>query len=119
LIYFYAFPHTQAAGTSLAVVTLSAAVASLSYWREGKIETWGGVRYALAGVPGSLLGVYTATHVTAAGFRTAFAGLLVFLAIFLFRNQAAPVTGPWRRLWRAVPLGPLRRRHLRTAAGEG
>lgn len=118
LIYFYDFPHPQAAGTSLAVVTMSAGAAALSYWREGKIVTGGGIRYAVAGLPGSLLGVYASAHVPAAAFRAAFAGMLLLLALLLFRNQARPVTGPWRGLWRAVPLGPVRRRHVRTATGE-
>jgi len=118
LIYIYGFPHPQAAGTSLAVVTLSAAAATLGYWREGKIVAAGGVRFALAGIPGSLLGVYASAHIPASAFRAAFAAILLLLAAILVRNQAASVTGPWRRLWRVVPLGPVRRRRLRTAAGE-
>ena len=118
LMYLYDFPRAHAAGTSLAVVTMAAATATWGYLREGKIESWGGVRYAVAGVPGTILGAWASNHLHAAGFRAAFAVMLRVLAAAFIRRQATGGSAPWRRLWRAIPIGRVHRRHLRTATGE-
>lgn len=81
VVTFFGFSQQLAAGTSLAVM---APIAILGAWRQSKAGTtnWSvGLRFGLASIPGGLLGAAIAVSVSGSLVRTAFAVVLIVVAI--------------------------------------
>jgi len=82
LLVYHATPQ-QASGTSLAVVFFNALSGTLAYVKQRKVDYATGWRFALATVPGAIIGVYLQTFFTGPVFSAIFGILLIVIAIFL------------------------------------
>src|SRR3954468_15060653 len=58
LLLFFNWPHEQAVGTSLLVVTANATSGTVSYWRQGRVDFHTGWQFALATLPGAIIGSF-------------------------------------------------------------
>lgn len=88
LLAFHATPE-QAAGTSIAVVFLNALSGTASYARQKRIDYKAGTIFALASVPGAILGAFLTSSLSGRGFDIGFAVLLIALALFLLWRPVA------------------------------
>ncbi len=73
----------RAVGTSLAVVFLNALSGTLSYLRQGRVDVSTGWQFALATVPGSILGAFLSVFLTTRVFQLVFGLMLIGLSLFL------------------------------------
>jgi uncharacterized membrane protein YfcA len=91
------WPHEQAAGTSLLMVAANAASGSLSYLRQKRVDLASGWRFAVATLPGALIGSLVVDQISGRVFNTLFGLLLLSLALYLFlrpeRKRAAGTPG--------------------------
>ncbi|WP_254081126.1 sulfite exporter TauE/SafE family protein [Elizabethkingia anophelis] len=86
---------------SMAVVAANASVGSMAYMRTKRIDYKAGIIFALATIPGSILGVLTTKHIPKHQFDNIFGIVLIILSIFLFlrggkekkNNSEKKVTG--------------------------
>jgi uncharacterized membrane protein YfcA len=95
----------QAAGTSLVVVALNALSGTFSYARMGRVDWQTGGRFALAAVPGAVVGAYLSTAFSGRVFAVVVGVVLIAIALLLAlrpmaAGKSAPPTGP-RRRWQA------------------
>ena len=58
LLLLLHWPHQEASGTSLLVVTANAASGTWAYWRQRRIDFRTGWQFALATLPGAILGPF-------------------------------------------------------------
>lgn len=82
LLVYHATPQ-QASATSLAVVFVNALSGTLAYVRQGKVDYATGWRFALATVPGALIGVYLQSYFSGRLFSAIFGLLLLGIAVLL------------------------------------
>lgn len=75
-------PHL-AAGTSLVAVFMNALSGSISYGRQHRIDIRSGSVFALATIPGAVIGSFVPAHVEEQLFRQVFGVLLLILAGYL------------------------------------
>lgn len=68
---------------SLAVVAMNASSGAVAYGRQRRIDYRTGLAFALATLPGSVIGVFLVRFVTRDLFDLIFAGLLIALAVFV------------------------------------
>jgi uncharacterized membrane protein YfcA len=90
LLLFYVDPSTgqlispqRAAGTSLAVVFVNAASATIAFIRQGRVDFQTGWRFAAATIPSAIIGAQVASYFSSNIFKALFGLLLFALAIFL------------------------------------
>lgn len=79
---------------SMAVVAANAISGSLAYAKTGRIDYRAGVIFALATIPGSILGVYTIKYIPIKSFNMIFGVLMIVLSAYLFyknSRKAKPV----------------------------
>lgn len=97
----------QVTAVSIAVVAANALSGTLAYVRSGRVDYKAGLLFALATIPGSILGVYLTHYIPITWFRFAFALLLLLLSGYLFvRNRRGredavlqePVSGRFLRI---------------------
>nr|WP_305050817.1 sulfite exporter TauE/SafE family protein [Elizabethkingia bruuniana] len=69
---------------SMAVVAANASVGSMAYMRTKRIDYKAGIIFAIATIPGSILGVLTTKHIPKHQFDNIFGIVLIILSIFLF-----------------------------------
>ena len=90
------YPHASAqtiSATSLAVVFANAASGTVAYARQGRVDYRSGRRFALAALPGAILGALAVGIVLRRVFDALMGLLLGALAIWLLvRRGAAPAT---------------------------
>lgn len=98
LIFFVpGISPAEAAGTSLAVVFFNALSGTASYVRQGRVDFWTGNRFALATIPGAIIGAYLSNLFSNRLFYVVFGIFLIAIAGFLtFRPDS-----------RTVPYEPL------------
>jgi uncharacterized membrane protein YfcA len=94
LMFALGFPPQQAVGTSLAVVCLNAVSGSLAYMLQGRVLYRMGVTFAVATIPGALLGALLVQHLGSRWFTLLFGGFLLALAVILHRGHSLPVGRP-------------------------
>lgn len=82
LLVYHASPQA-ASGTSLLVVFFNALSGSLAYMRQRKVDYQTGWRFALATVPGAIIGVYLQSFFTGPVFSAIFGVVLLVIAVFL------------------------------------
>lgn len=106
LLLFFEFAPRNAAATSLAVVFCSAVSGTLAFLKQRRIDYATGWRFALATLPGALIGPTLVRFIPADLFKILFGLLLVVLAIFLnlrpdpsSAKLAAPGSGPLPSGW--------------------
>lgn len=90
------------ASTSLAVVFFNAYSGTLAYIRMGRVDTYAAVLFALAGVPGAVLGVLLVHEVPRGAFEALFGVLLLGAGAEILRQ----------------PLGAARRRPAQGSAPD-
>jgi len=88
-----AWTTDQITACSLAVVTANATTGALSYWRQGRVDPFTFPLYTLAAVPGSILGAFASAYISRAFFDPIFGGVLVLVAVWLFRAPAGAEEG--------------------------
>lgn len=87
LLLGYGFPPQQAVGTSLAIVFLNALSGSIAYMLQGRVLYRMGTAFAVATVPGAVLGSWLVQHLNPDWFSVLFGCFLLFVAAFLYRGQ--------------------------------
>ncbi len=82
-LLFFHFTPQQAIGTSLAAVFFNALSGSISYLRQKRVDIRSGWKFALATLPGALLGAWLSRYFTSRILELVFGLLLVGVAIFI------------------------------------
>lgn len=80
LLLLFGWPHTAVVPTSLVMVTVSASVGTLLYFRQGKVDWRSGLLFALAGYPGTILGTFWAAGAAGGTFQILLAIVLLMAA---------------------------------------
>lgn len=97
LFFIPGITPAEAAGTSLAVVFFNALSGTASYVRQGRVDFWTGNRFALATVPGAIIGAYISNLFSSRLFYIVFGIFLIAIAGFLSlrpdprKTQTAPL----------------------------
>ncbi|MBI2848150.1 MAG: sulfite exporter TauE/SafE family protein [Chloroflexi bacterium] len=93
LLFFHYAPQ-QAIGTSLAAVFFNALSGSLAYLRQRRVDIKAGWKFAVATLPGALLGAWLARYFTPLVLGLIFGVLLVVMAVTVFfRREPHPKIG--------------------------
>ncbi|MBC5806857.1 MAG: hypothetical protein DLM53_09840 [Candidatus Eremiobacter antarcticus] len=90
LLFLHVAPK-EAAGTSMAVVLANAASGAWSYHRQRIIDLRAGLIFALAGLPGAILGGYADQFVPRRGFGLGFGLFLALMSLRLFLSRRTNV----------------------------
>ncbi len=101
LLLGFGFTPQQAVGTSLVVVFLNALSGSIAYMRQRRVLYAMGVAFAVATIPGALLGAWLVQYLSSDLFSVLFGGLLFLVALFLYRGQEFLLGG--RRMTGTTP----------------
>lgn len=83
----------DAAGTSMAVVLANAASGSVSYLRQRRVDVRSAFVFALAGLPGALLGGIVDQYVPRKLFSLLFSALLLFVGVRFFLKPGDDAEG--------------------------
>lgn len=93
-LLLHKLPHAEAVGTSLFIVVANALSGTLGYLRERKIDFRAGAGFALATLPGAVLGALSTSLVSGPTFQKVFGIVMSLAAIYLLlRKGRAPVPG--------------------------
>lgn len=90
-ILLFVLPHVppaQLTAISLAVVAANALTGTFAYWRQGRIDVRSLVPFALASIPGALLGALATTAIPRRAFDAGFGLALTALAVWLALRPA-------------------------------
>jgi len=87
LLFALHFTPQHAVGTSLAVVFLNALSGSIAYMVQGRVLYRMGTAFAVATVPGALLGATLIQYLGSRWFTLLFACFLLALALLLYKGQ--------------------------------
>ena len=90
LLLVLGWPHQQAVATSLMVVTANAASGSIAYGRQKRIDFRTGIRFALATLPGAIIGSYVVQALSGRIFNLIFGVLLVAISLYLMWRPERP-----------------------------
>jgi uncharacterized membrane protein YfcA len=91
LVYGLGIPPREAVGVSLAAVGATALVGFLHRWKLGQVEIRTGLIFAGAGMLGAPLGTWIAGWLSEPLLLALFAGLMVIVALRLWRQASRPV----------------------------
>lgn len=94
-LFLLVFQYTpqQAIGTSLMVVFFNALSGSISYLRQRRVDIKAGWKFAIATLPGALLGAWLVRYFTPSILELVFGILLIAIAVFiLWRGEPRPKT---------------------------
>lgn len=80
----------QITAVSIAVVAANALSGTLAYARSRRVDYKAGFLFALATIPGSIMGVYLTNYIPKDWFRLLFALLLLLLSAYLLLRERAP-----------------------------
>lgn len=105
LLLLLGWRHEQAVGTSLLVVAASAVSGSWAYMRQGHIDLRTGWQFALATLPGAVLGSFVVDQLSGRLFNLLFGGLLIAVSLYLFWRPERPAGTPTRLERPAGPAG--------------
>ena len=114
LLIFFDIEKENAAGTALALVAVNTISGAPVLLRMGRVDRRSGLLFAIAAIPGSVLGAFALTLVAGSVFRILFGFLLIALAVQL-------AVAPRLKLRRSdvKPKGRMvRTRRITTADGE-
>jgi len=89
----YRFPPTDAVGTSLALVFLNALSGTVAYLRQRRVDLSLGWKFAVATVPGSIVGAYLNRGLTSYVFSLGFGLALIAIAALLLVGKTAAPSG--------------------------
>lgn len=105
LLFGLRFTPQHAVGTSLSVVFLNALSGSIAYMIQRRVLYRMGVAFAVATIPGALLGATLVQYLGSRWFTLLLAFFLLLLAGFLFRGQTFGKTA--HRHPTSAEVGPL------------
>jgi len=108
LILFVGLTPHEATSTSLIVVGITAAAAALGHRRRGTIDVRVALRFAAAGVIGSLMGSFASAGTSERALALAFAGVMVVAAAAMWPRTRDGATATADQPHKA-PTHPLRR----------
>jgi uncharacterized membrane protein YfcA len=94
LVYGLAVDPHEAVGISLAAVGVTAAVGAVERLRRGEVEVRTGLLFAAAGIVGAPIGSWVNRLLPAAWLMLAFAGLMVVVAIRMWRQASRKAVPP-------------------------
>lgn len=83
LILLWGLEPAVAVGTSLTVVVITAVSGALGYWRAKTIDLRSGVLFAIAALPGSVLGALAVAKVSGSFIQVSFGVLLVCISSYM------------------------------------
>ncbi len=109
LVYGLQLPPREAVGISLAAVGTAALVGVIRAFKQGMVEVPTGLLFSVAGMAGTPAGAWISRQLPENALLFAFAGLMLFVAVRMWRKA----TPPMPRLWDAMPdddCGPTCRR---------
>ncbi|MCM3781866.1 sulfite exporter TauE/SafE family protein [Neobacillus mesonae] len=86
LAFAYDMPVSQIVGTSLAVLVFGSLSSTIAYLKQKRIDIKSGILFAVAMVPGSILGAFTANVVSNQAFFIALGIFLLGMALFLLKK---------------------------------
>ena len=118
LLIFFGLDKDHATGTALALVAANTISGARVYLRMGRVDRRSGVLFALAAIPGSVIGAFALEDVSGSTFRILFGLLLVAVAVQMLvaprisQGPSAPKKAP-SRVGRMV-----RTRHVTTDDGQ-
>jgi uncharacterized membrane protein YfcA len=84
LFLFPGTPPEVLTGISLSVVFLNAFSGTLAYIRQRRIDYRSGFLFALATIPGTVIGVWLLKYISASAFRSIFGVLLLAISLLIF-----------------------------------
>lgn len=84
LLFFPELPPESVTAISMAVVASNATIGSIAYTRSKRIDYKTGIIFAIATIPGSILGVLTTKVIPANQFDLLFSTILICLSMYLF-----------------------------------
>ena len=87
LLIFFDLNKEAAAGTALALVAANTISGAPVYLRMGRVDRRSGVLFALAAIPGSVIGAFALIAISGSIFRILFGLLLIALAIQMLVGQ--------------------------------
>jgi hypothetical protein len=123
-ILFPLEPTGTLTATSLAVVAANATSGAIAYGRQRRIDYRSGLAFAVATLPGSVGGALLARSIPRGPFDTAFALVLLALALVLLRTRAQQgPAAPEGRAWGRAPRtlvdaeGTVHRYHVELPLG--
>jgi hypothetical protein len=90
LLFGYHFSPQEAVGTSLAVVFLNALSGSFAYMVQGRVLYKMGLAFAIATIPGALVGALLVQYLESHWFSMLFGMFLLLIAAFLHRGWQWP-----------------------------
>ncbi len=97
LLLLREFPHTLAAGTSLAVVATTSLSGTIGFLRDKRIDFRAGILFAAFTVPGAIGGVFLSDLLDGRAFHIAFGCALLLVSLYLLvrggRKEGAPHRG--------------------------
>jgi uncharacterized membrane protein YfcA len=76
-----------AAGISLTVVFFNAASGSIAYARMGRVNFRAGIIFAIAAIPGAIIGAYTTPHIPRRMFDMIFGVALIGASLYLVKTS--------------------------------
>lgn len=86
LAFAYDMPVSEIVGTSLAVLVFGSLSSTIAYVKQRRIDMKSGTLFAVAMIPGSVLGAFTANIVSNRGFFVALGVFLLCMALFLLKK---------------------------------
>jgi uncharacterized protein len=98
LLFGLRFPPQEAVATSLAVVFLNALSGSIAYMIQGRVLYRMGTAFAVATIPGALLGASLVQYLGSRLFTLLFGAFLLCVALFLYRGQQFALRAGERRV---------------------
>ena len=110
LVVYPELTPAQITSISLLVVFFNALSGSIAYARRGRIDYRSGLRFAAAGIPGSVLGALAVHLVPRHAFDAIMAAVLAVLSVVVIRLRP--------HAERAVPRGATTARELTDSLGE-
>ncbi|MDO7908181.1 sulfite exporter TauE/SafE family protein [Paenibacillus sp. JX-17] len=93
LALVYPMPVYQIVGTSMAVLAISSISSTAAFIKQKRIDYKSGVAFALAMVPGSVLGAITSSGISSRGFFIALGIFLFLMALFLLMKPKEGAKG--------------------------
>ena len=90
---FFGFEPAEAAGTSLVLVVANSASGSVAYLLQRRVHVRVGLLIALGGLPGSILGAWAVTRISAQTFDWLLAALLIAVGTDLILNRHRRIAG--------------------------
>jgi uncharacterized membrane protein YfcA len=83
LLLLFHLPHPTAVGTSLALVFLNAASGTVAYLRQRRVDLSLGWKFAVATIPGAILGAFASRALSTSAFSLVFGIVLLVIAAVL------------------------------------